>query len=98
MRSEEYNPQPLEETIMSDPTFVHHFGMAVQSDILRQAATDRRGWQAARDDDDDAQRTPTRRLPGIARLAGALRAYPRRAPAQASEARYPWSEQSGLSG
>ncbi len=31
---------------MGDPTFTHQFGMAVQADILRQAAIDRQNWHA----------------------------------------------------
>jgi hypothetical protein len=31
---------------MSDPTFTQQFGIAVQTDILRQAAVDRQNWLA----------------------------------------------------
>jgi hypothetical protein len=30
---------------MGDPTFTQQFGVAVQADILRQAAVDRQDWQ-----------------------------------------------------
>jgi hypothetical protein len=37
---------------MSDPTFTYQFGAAVQADILRQAAQDRRGdvWAMQREE------------------------------------------------
>ena len=54
---------------MGDPTFAHHFSMAVQSDILRQAAQDRRGRQerASRE-----ERRPALLMASARRLAMAL--------------------------
>ncbi len=61
---------------MSDPTFSRQFGLAVQADILRQAATDRRRRQAR------SQQRGDRRAWLVAsarRLAGMFRApAPRR--------------------
>ena len=61
---------------MGDPTFSRQFGLAVQADILRQAATDRRRRQAR------SSRRDERRVWLVAaarRLAGMFRApAPRR--------------------
>lgn len=49
---------------MADPTFTKQFGLAVQADILRQAAIDRQHRQARalQQDDSPAWRVAARRL------------------------------------
>jgi hypothetical protein len=75
-----------------DPTFKAQYGAAVQSDILRQAAADRRGRQAR-----EATEKPrfTRLLSAIRRVAGAPWMYVARMgetrPARADVAALPGS-------
>jgi hypothetical protein len=71
-----------EENIMHDPTFAHHFGQAVQSDILRQAAADRQRRQAWTVQCDEKPATPARRTIIASRAWGKVRAYLRRAGTQ----------------
>jgi hypothetical protein len=71
-----------EENIMNDPTFAHHFGHAVQSDILRQAAADRQRRQAWTVHRDEKPATPARRTSIASRAWDTVRAYLRRAGAQ----------------